>query len=122
MGTASKGLKLNIFFFQNYITLKATCVEFNCIFYYEIKILFVGNFQRVYEGNYAYVTDLTSVYGEMAKHCDIARMDETFYPSQYACGAQKNSAYTAPVSDSYVKYPTPLKYEGNKNNFLKVIQ
>ena len=35
----------------------------------------------------------------MEKHCDIARMDETFYPSQYACGAQKNSAYTAPVSD-----------------------
>ncbi len=56
-------------------------------------------FQRVYAGGYAYVTDVTSTLIELEKHCDLAKMVKNFYPSQYACGAQKNSAYTAPISD-----------------------
>ena len=52
----------------------------------------------VFSDNYAVVMDMTKLEAEMAMSCDIAMMEKTFFPIQYAVGLQNNSVYNEAVS------------------------
>ena len=47
----------------------------------------------VYEGNYAYFSDLSTFELETAKRCDLAVIKDKFAPVHYTIGLQNNSAY-----------------------------
>lgn len=44
------------------------------------------------------VVDATSILYEQLKSCEIARMEEHFFPFVYAVGLQNNSVYNEVVS------------------------
>lgn len=49
--------------------------------------------QMLYQGGYAYLSDLSTYENEKAKGCDLAIMRERFSPLYYGIGFQNNSAY-----------------------------
>ena len=47
----------------------------------------------VYEGDYAYFSDLSTFKLETAERCDLAVIRDKFAPIHYTIGLQNNSAY-----------------------------
>ena len=48
------------------------------------------------------VLDVTQLLMEQAKSCDVAKMEEYFFPYLYSIGLQHNSVYTDVVSRTQV--------------------
>ena len=44
-------------------------------------------------GDYAYISDSTSVEGYMSENCELAVLQEKFFPTYYAFAVQNNSVY-----------------------------
>ena len=90
----------SLFFFFNQISesplLKKMWVKMNEFIHEGIDVL-SGDHQKhlnmVYEGNYAYFSDLSTFKLETAERCDLAVIRDKFAPIHYTIGLQNNSAY-----------------------------
>lgn len=55
-------------------------------------------YKTVFPDNYAVVLDVTQILMEQAKSCDVAIMEEYFFPYLYSVGLQNNSVYNNAIS------------------------
>ena len=63
-----------------------------------ISTLHSTHIDLVNEGNYAYLTDATTVAVIQQTSCELAIFNDKMFPSVYGIGLQNNSAYTKPIS------------------------
>ena len=54
---------------------------------------------HMYSSKYAYICDMTGIWMEQAKNCDVEVMKERFLVAPYSVGLQNNSAYKDVVSN-----------------------
>ena len=52
----------------------------------------------VAQGGYAFITDSTLALRQVAETCDLAILQEQFWPLMYAMGTHNNSAYRPVIS------------------------
>ena len=54
---------------------------------------------HMYSSKYAYIADMTGIWVELSKSCDVEVMKEKFLMAPYSIGLQDNSAYREVISN-----------------------
>ena len=54
---------------------------------------------HMYSSRYAYICDMTGIWIEQSKSCDVEVMNERFLVAPYSVGMQNNSAYKDVISN-----------------------